>query len=50
MVFYVASYISYTSAYINIYHIDEGISFITFVWRLLYPKEIMLQRTKDINI
>jgi hypothetical protein len=38
MVVYVASYISYTSAYINIYHIDEGISFITFVWRLLYPK------------
>jgi hypothetical protein len=38
MIVYVASYISYTSIYINIYRIDEGMSFITFVWRSLYPK------------
>jgi hypothetical protein len=31
MIVYVTSYISYTSTYINIYHIDEGMSFITFV-------------------
>jgi hypothetical protein len=38
MIVYVAFYISYTSTYINIYRIDEGMSFITFVWRSLYPK------------
>jgi hypothetical protein len=30
-------------------HNDEGMSFMTFVRRSLYPKEIMLRRTKDIN-
>jgi hypothetical protein len=38
MVVYVASYILYTFTYINIYRINEGISFITFVRRSLYPK------------
>jgi hypothetical protein len=31
MMKYVASYISYTYIYINMYHIDKGMSFITFV-------------------
>jgi hypothetical protein len=30
-VVYVVSYISYTPMYMNIHHIDEGMSFITFV-------------------
>jgi hypothetical protein len=29
---------SYTSTYINIYCIDEGMSFLTFVWRSFYLK------------
>jgi hypothetical protein len=35
---YVASHISYASSFINIYCINEGMSFITFVSRSLYPK------------
>jgi hypothetical protein len=31
MIVYVVSCISYTSTYINIYRIDEGMSFITFI-------------------
>jgi hypothetical protein len=31
MIVYVASYISYAPSFINIYHVDEGMSFITFV-------------------
>jgi hypothetical protein len=38
MIVYVASYISHTSIYINIYHIDEGMSSITFIRRSLYHK------------
>jgi hypothetical protein len=38
MIVYVASYISYASTYINICRIDEGMSFLSFVWRSLYPK------------
>jgi hypothetical protein len=30
-------HISYASSFINIYCEDEGISFMTFVWRSLYP-------------
>jgi hypothetical protein len=30
--------ISYVSVYIFIYWGDEGMSFMTFVWRSLYPK------------
>jgi hypothetical protein len=38
MIIRVLSYVSYASSFINIYCNDEGSSFKTFVWRLLYPK------------
>jgi hypothetical protein len=38
MIVHVVSYISYASFFINIYRVDEGMSFMTFVWRSLYPK------------
>jgi hypothetical protein len=38
MIIHVVSYISYASSFINIYYNDEGMSFMTFVWRSLYPK------------
>jgi hypothetical protein len=38
MIVYVVSYISYASSFINIYRDDEGMSFMTFVQRSLYPK------------
>jgi hypothetical protein len=31
MITYLASYILYASSFINIYRVDEGMSFITFV-------------------
>jgi hypothetical protein len=31
-------HVSYASTFIIIYWDDEGMSFITFVWRSLYPK------------
>jgi hypothetical protein len=31
MIVYIVSYISHTSSLINIYRIDEGMSFMTFV-------------------
>jgi hypothetical protein len=39
MIVYAVFYISYASSFINIYHVCEGMSFITFVRRSLYPKE-----------
>jgi hypothetical protein len=38
MIIHVVSCISYASSFINIYYDDEGMSFMTFVWRSLYPK------------
>jgi hypothetical protein len=38
IIVHVISYISYASPFINIYRDDEGMSFMTFVWRSLYPK------------
>jgi hypothetical protein len=38
MIVHVVSYISYASRFINIYCNNEGMSFMTFVWRSLYPK------------
>jgi hypothetical protein len=38
MIFHIVSYVSYASTFIMIYWNDEGTSFITFVWRSLYPK------------
>jgi hypothetical protein len=38
MIIYVVSYISYASYVINTCCDDEGISFMTFVRRSLYPK------------
>jgi hypothetical protein len=31
-------YVSYASTFIIIYWNDEGMTFIAFVWRTLYPK------------
>jgi hypothetical protein len=38
MIVYVVSYITYASSFINIYCDNEGMSFMTFVYRSLYPK------------
>jgi hypothetical protein len=38
---HVVPYISYASPFINIYCDHEGMSFMIFVWRSLYPKGIM---------
>jgi hypothetical protein len=38
MIIHVISHISYTSSFINVYCDDEGMSFVTFIRRLLYPK------------
>jgi hypothetical protein len=38
MVTHVISHISYASSFINIYYDDEGMSFMTFIRRSLYPK------------
>jgi hypothetical protein len=43
------SHVSYASPFINVNRDDEGMSFMTFVRRSLYPKGIMLRRTKGIN-
>jgi hypothetical protein len=39
MIMHVVYYISYTSSFINLYCYEEGMSFMTFVSRSLYPKE-----------
>jgi hypothetical protein len=38
MIIYIVSYISYASSFINIYCNHEGMPFMTFIWRSLYPK------------
>jgi hypothetical protein len=38
MIIHVVSYISYASSFINTCCDDEGMSFMTFIQRLLYPK------------
>jgi hypothetical protein len=38
MIVHVILHVSYTSTFIITYWDDEGMSFITFVWRSLYPK------------
>jgi hypothetical protein len=38
IIIHFVSCISYASSFINIYYDDEGMSFMTFVWRSLYPK------------
>jgi hypothetical protein len=38
MIIHVISHVSYTSSFINMYCDDEGMSFITFIRRSLYPK------------
>jgi hypothetical protein len=38
MIIHVISHVSYASTSINIQYDDEGMSFITFVRRSLYPK------------
>jgi hypothetical protein len=40
MIIHVISHVSYASSFINIYCDDEGMSFMTFVRRSLYPKGI----------
>jgi hypothetical protein len=49
MIIHVISYVSYALFIINMYCDDEGTSFMTFVRRSLFLREIMLRRTKDIN-
>jgi hypothetical protein len=39
MIIHVVSHVSYASSFFIIYCDDEGTSFMTFVRRLLYPKE-----------
>jgi hypothetical protein len=39
VIIYVIFHISYVPTFIIIYWDGEGMSFITFVWRSLYPKE-----------
>jgi hypothetical protein len=38
MISHVISHVSYASSFINVYCDDEGMSFMTFVRRSLYPK------------
>jgi hypothetical protein len=38
MIIHVIFHVSYASPFININRDDEGTSFMTFVWRSLYPK------------
>jgi hypothetical protein len=38
IIIHVIFHVSYASTFFTIYWDDEGISFITFVWRPLYPK------------
>jgi hypothetical protein len=38
MIIHVIFHVSYASSFINIYCDDEGMSFMTFVRRSLYPK------------
>jgi hypothetical protein len=38
MTIYIISYVLYDSFFIIIYWVDEGMSFITFVRKSLYPK------------
>jgi hypothetical protein len=38
MIIHVVSYNPYASSFINLHCDDEGKSFMTFVWRSLYPK------------
>jgi hypothetical protein len=38
MIIHVISHVSYASSFINVYGDDEGMSFMTFVRRSLYPK------------
>ena len=38
MIIHVIFHVSYASSFINVYCDDEGMSFMTFVRRSLYPK------------
>jgi hypothetical protein len=38
MIVHVIFHVSYALSFITTYHDDEGMSFLTFVRRLLYPK------------
>jgi hypothetical protein len=38
MIIHIISHVLYVSSFINIYRDDEGMSFMTFVQRSLYPK------------
>jgi spore coat polysaccharide biosynthesis predicted glycosyltransferase SpsG len=50
MIVYAVSYISYASSFINIYRVYEGMSFIPLSEDHYILREIMLRRTKGINI
>jgi hypothetical protein len=38
MIIYIIFHVSYALPFINVYHDDEGTSFMTFIRRSLYPK------------
>jgi hypothetical protein len=38
MIIHIIFHVSYALSFINVYHDDEGTSFMTFVQRSLYPK------------
>jgi hypothetical protein len=38
MIIHITFHVSYALPFINVYHDDEGMSFMTFVRRSLYPK------------
>jgi hypothetical protein len=46
MIIHVIPHVSYASSFINTYWDDEGASFMTFVRRSLYPKEINVPKDK----
>jgi hypothetical protein len=50
MIIHVIFHVSYALSFIDVYCDDEGTSFMTFVRNRYIIREIMLRRTKDINI
>jgi hypothetical protein len=49
MIIYVISHVLYASTFINIHCDDEDMSFITFVWKSLYPKGDNASKDEGLN-
>jgi hypothetical protein len=43
-------YVLYNSSIVIACYVYEGMSFVTFVQNHYIPREIMLRRTKDLNV